>query len=97
MNTTKHSHSHSHANHRSHGADLAGNAEETAAEAGNRLTAVLENTRQFVGNVRDKAVATAKATDKAVQEHPYKSLAIAAGVGIALGYIFGRRRSTKED
>jgi ElaB/YqjD/DUF883 family membrane-anchored ribosome-binding protein len=84
---------HSHANHKDHAADLAEAAEETAGEATNRLTAVLENTRQFVGNVRDQAVATAKATDKAVHQNPYKALAIAAGVGVLLGYIFGRRRT----
>ncbi|HTB84698.1 MAG TPA: hypothetical protein VK742_13665 [Candidatus Sulfotelmatobacter sp.] len=87
---------HAHANHKSHAADLAETVEETAGEAGNRLTAVLENTRQFVGNVRDKAVATAKATDKAVHQNPYKALAIGAGIGIALGFILGRRRGTKE-
>lgn len=84
--TTKHSH-----------ADAKENAADTAGEAGNKLTEVFENTKEFVANVRDKAVATAKATDKTVHKHPYKSIAVVAGVGLAIGYIIGCRHSSKKD
>jgi ElaB/YqjD/DUF883 family membrane-anchored ribosome-binding protein len=87
---------HSHAKH-THAADVAKTAEEVTAQAGNKLKAALENTKQFVGNVRDKTVATAKATDKAVKGHPYKFVAVATGLGLALGYIFGRRRCRTEE
>lgn len=93
---TKHSHSHSNGKNSSAPADLTDAVADMAGEARNRLTTVFENTRQFVTNVRDKAVAGAKATDKTVQEHPYKSIAIAAGVGALLGFILARRRSHKK-
>ena len=89
--STKHSHT-THAD----AADLADAAEETAAQASEKLTSVLESTKAFVNSVRDKAVATAKATDKAVQTHPYKSLAIATGIGLAFGYLMARRCGAKD-
>jgi ElaB/YqjD/DUF883 family membrane-anchored ribosome-binding protein len=90
--TTKHSH----ANNESASADLADAAADLAGVARNRLTAVFENTKEFVTNVRDKAVASARATDKTVHENPYKSIAIAAGVGVLLGFILARRRACKK-
>lgn len=40
---------------------------------------------------RDKAVAGAKCTDQAIRANPYQSLAIAAGTGLLLGLLLGRR------
>ena len=58
-------------------ADMAG---EKVGEARERLAAALENVKEVAGDIRDKTVAGAKATDKAVRKHPYKALAI----GVAL-------------
>ncbi|MDE2594571.1 MAG: DUF883 family protein [Burkholderiales bacterium] len=41
--------------------------------------------------VIDKAKAAAKATDGYVHENPWKSVGIAAGVGLLLGMLIGRR------
>ena len=65
------------------------------AEARARLTLALENAREVAGNVRDRAVAGAKATDKAVRKHPYKAIAIAVGTGALVGCALARRQSRK--
>ena len=65
------------------------------AEARQRLTLALENAKTMAGNVRAKAVAGAKATDKAVRKHPYKAIAIAVGTGALVGCALARR-SRKE-
>lgn len=49
-----------------------------------RLTALGEN-------ARDKVVAGAKCTDESIRANPYQSIAIAAGVGLLIGVLFGRR------
>ena len=90
--TTKHSH----AKNSSASDDLADAAADLAGDARNRLTTVLENTKEFVTSVRDKAVASARATDKTVHENPYKSIAVAAGVGLLLGYLLARRHASKK-
>jgi len=71
-------------------ADVAG---EKVGDARKRLAAALERGKVIAGNVRDKAVAGAKATDVAVREHPYQAIAIGIGVGVVLGYLIGRRSS----
>jgi ElaB/YqjD/DUF883 family membrane-anchored ribosome-binding protein len=40
---------------------------------------------------RDRVVAGAKATDSAIRDKPYHSLAIAAAVGAIIGVLVGRR------
>jgi ElaB/YqjD/DUF883 family membrane-anchored ribosome-binding protein len=62
------------------------------AEARQRLILALENAKEMAGNVRDKAVAGAKATDKAVRKHPYKAIAIAVGTGALIGCAVARRQ-----
>ena len=74
--------------------DVAG---EKVGEARKRLAAALERGKEIAGDVRDKAVAGAKATDKAVREHPYQAIGIALGVGALLGYLVARRRSRNSD
>jgi len=93
---TKHSHSHGSSKNSSAPADLMDATEDMAGGAPNRLTSVLDNTRQFAVNVRDKTMAGAKATHKTVHAHPYKSIGVAVGVGALLGFIMGRRRSHKK-
>ena len=75
-------------------ADVAG---EKVTEARERLGAALERAKEIAGNIRDKAVAGAKATDEAVRKHPYKALAIGVGVGLLIGFLAGRRTSRRAD
>jgi ElaB/YqjD/DUF883 family membrane-anchored ribosome-binding protein len=75
-------------------ADVAG---EKVGEARKRLAAALERAKEIAANVRDKAVAGAKATDEAVHEHPYQAIAIGVGVGAILGYFVARRCSRNCD
>ncbi len=75
-------------------ADVAG---DKVGQARKRLAAALESAKGIAGNVRDKAVAGAKATDEAVQEHPYQAIAIGVGVGALMGYLLGRRCSRNCD
>jgi len=69
-------------------ADVAG---DKVAEARKRLSAALASGKQIVGQVRDKAVAGAKATDEAVHAHPYQAIAIGVGVGAVIGYLLARK------
>ena len=74
--------------------DVAG---EKVGEARKRLAAALERGKEIAGDVHDKAVAGAKATDEAVHEHPYQAIAIGVGVGVLVGYLLGRRGSRNGD
>jgi ElaB/YqjD/DUF883 family membrane-anchored ribosome-binding protein len=75
-------------------ADVAG---EKVSAARKRLAAALERAKAIAGRVREKAVEGAKATDKAVHEHPYQAIAIGVGVGAILGYLIARRCSRNCD
>ena len=75
-------------------ADVAG---EKVAQARKRLAAALDSAKVIAANVREKAVAGAKATDEAVHEHPYQAIAIGVGVGLLVGYLLGRRCSRNCD
>ena len=72
-------------------------AGEKVGQARERLAAALESAKEMAGNIRDKTVAGAKATDKAVRKHPYKTLAIGVGAGLLIGFLAGRRNSSKGD
>ena len=75
-------------------ADVAG---EKVGDARKRLAAALERGREIADQVRDKAVAGAKAADEAVHEHPYRAIAIGVGVGALIGYLIARRSSRNCD
>lgn len=53
-------------------------------DAQERMSALYEGARKQV-------IAGAKSTDKAIRSHPYESLAVAAGVGLLVGLLVGRR------
>ena len=56
-----------------------------------RLDAARERFRTLFNHAKAKVVAGAKCTDTAIRENPYQALAIAAGVGLLVGVLLGRR------
>jgi ElaB/YqjD/DUF883 family membrane-anchored ribosome-binding protein len=68
-------------------------AEDQVVQARQRLADVLERGQNVYGRVRDEAVAEARATDRALHEHPYQAIGIAFGVGVLFGCLAACRRS----
>ena len=56
-----------------------------------RLSSAIESAKATYHRLEEKAVAGAKATDKAIRAHPYESLGIAFGTGLLVGVLVGRR------
>ena len=73
-------------------ADQAG---ESAADIRSRVQAKLNQAKVDLLNLQEVAVAKAKAaghaTDEVVHENPWRSIGIAAGVGLVVGLLIGRR------
>jgi len=67
-------------------------AEEKVIAARKRLAAAVESGREALEDLKEKAVAGAKAADETIREHPYQSIGIALGVGLILGFFMGRRK-----
>jgi ElaB/YqjD/DUF883 family membrane-anchored ribosome-binding protein len=66
-------------------------AEEKVMDARKRLMAAVDKGRESLIAVREKAVAGAKATDRMVRTHPYQAVGIALGIGVLVGFLWGRR------
>jgi len=66
-------------------------AEEKVMEARRRLSTAIEKGKQAWNTLQEKTVAGAKATDHAIRQNPYKSIGIAVGVGMLVGYLLQRR------
>jgi len=56
-----------------------------------RLSSAIESAKATYSRLEGKAVAGAKATDKAIRAHPYESLGVAFGVGLLVGVLMGRK------
>lgn len=69
----------------------AGDMSEKAKETRARLSASLESAKAAYHRLEDKAVASAKAADTVIREHPYQSIGIAFGVGVLIGVLVGRK------
>jgi len=63
-------------------------AADATREAANRLSTAMQTAKN---NIQEKTTASARATDRAIRQHPYESLGIAFGVGLLLGVIISRR------
>jgi ElaB/YqjD/DUF883 family membrane-anchored ribosome-binding protein len=68
---------------------------EHSEDAINALRARFDATQERLGELcvtaRKKVVAGARYTDETIRANPYQSLAIAAGVGLLVGVLLGRR------
>ncbi|MDB6169950.1 MAG: hypothetical protein JWM88_2814 [Verrucomicrobia bacterium] len=58
-----------------------------------RFEAAQERFSEIYDGARRKVVDSAKYTDTAIRENPYQALAIAAGVGVLVGVLVGRRNN----
>ena len=56
-----------------------------------RFEAAQERFTDLYAGAKKRIVAGGKSTDQAIRENPYQSIAIAAGVGILVGVLIGRR------
>ncbi len=70
-------------------------ASGSAAEVRGRIEQRLQKARAELAHLQDAAVAKAKAAghaaDEFVHENPWKSIGVAAGVGLVIGLLIGRR------
>ncbi len=57
----------------------------------NRYEAAQHRFGEVYANTKKNVTAGAKRTDDAIRENPYQSIAIAAGVGLLVGVLLGRR------
>lgn len=64
---------------------------ETLAKLRASLSAAQERLNVIYAGARQQVVDGARCTDTAIRENPYQALAIAAGVGLLVGMLLGRR------
>jgi ElaB/YqjD/DUF883 family membrane-anchored ribosome-binding protein len=57
-----------------------------------KLEAATEKAKEVCQRLQDETVAAAKATDKAVREHPYQAIGVAFGLGVLIGVVVTRCR-----
>ena len=66
--------------------------ENDKSELRAKLEASIEKAKVACERLQEQTVAAAKATDKAVREHPYEAVGIAFGLGVLIGVLVGRCR-----
>jgi ElaB/YqjD/DUF883 family membrane-anchored ribosome-binding protein len=64
---------------------------DKAREARARLAASLASARANLSKLNDKAIESAKATDRVIRDHPYQSIGVAFGIGILIGVLVTRK------
>jgi ElaB/YqjD/DUF883 family membrane-anchored ribosome-binding protein len=70
---------------------------EHEADIRQRLAAALDRGKKACGRAKERALAGARITDKAVHTHPYRAIGIAFGVGALIGGLVARRHSSNGD
>ena len=73
------------------GESLSEHTEDAMNALRSRYDAAQERLGEMYEGARKKVVAGAKCTDEAIRANPYQALAIAAGVGLLVGVLLGRR------
>ena len=73
------------------GDSVSEHTEDAISALRTRFDAAQERFADIYEGAKKKVVAGAKCTDAAIRANPYQSLAIAAGVGLLVGVLLGRR------
>jgi ElaB/YqjD/DUF883 family membrane-anchored ribosome-binding protein len=72
--------------------DSAGEAtEDVMGNLRARYDAMQERLSDYYDTAKKKVVAGAKYTDTTIRENPYQAMAVAAGLGLLVGVLLGRR------
>ena len=71
--------------------DSAGAAGGKAHEVRERLAQTLESAKASYHRLEEKAIESAKATDKVIRTHPYESMGVAFGIGVLIGVLVTRK------
>jgi ElaB/YqjD/DUF883 family membrane-anchored ribosome-binding protein len=69
----------------------AGQAGEKLTELRGRLGTALESAKGTCDRLQEKTLATAKATDQCIREHPYETIGVAFGLGLLVGVLVSRK------
>ncbi len=79
----------------SEGEQMLKEASSASGEEGRELRAslreALDRAKALYEQMQEKTVAAAKATDRAVREHPYQALGVAFALGLLIGVLASRR------
>ena len=73
------------------GDTLTEHSEDAMSALRSRFDAAQERAGELYAGARKKVVAGARCTDETIRANPYQSLAIAAGIGLLVGVLVGRR------
>lgn len=73
------------------GDSLTDHSEDAVSALRSRFHAAQERLGDLYSGARTKVIAGAKRTDEAIRANPYQSIAIAAGIGLLVGILVGRR------
>lgn len=73
------------------GDSLTEHSEDAVSALRQRFDTAQERLAEFYSGARKRVIAGAKYTDETIRANPYQSLAIAAGVGVLVGVLVGRR------
>jgi ElaB/YqjD/DUF883 family membrane-anchored ribosome-binding protein len=72
---------------RARGAELA----EKTKDIRDRIASALETAEETMEAVQTHAAAGVKATDKSIRNHPYQSIGVALGIGLAIGLLLKKK------
>jgi len=64
---------------------------EKARDARVKLAATLESAKASCKKLEEKTLATAKAADRVIRDHPYETIGLAFGLGLLIGVLVNRR------
>lgn len=65
---------------------------DKADAAREKLQQALDAARETGRRIQERAIATGRAADRIVRDHPYQSMGVAFGVGLLIGYVTRRNK-----
>jgi ElaB/YqjD/DUF883 family membrane-anchored ribosome-binding protein len=66
--------------------------EEKVVQARDRLSKIIDEAKDGLDFVEDKAIEKAKQADVFIRERPYQAVGLAIGIGALLGFCIARRK-----